>query len=205
MTTTAPYVFSSGCLKGPLCSLCSETKEEDRPGRERGSKGGSGGGALGHLPVMHFRSAMSLTCRLLTHRILQAPSLSLSLHQHRHCRKANCPTPPSARLTPHRRTNTHAGLQKWICIASLLCFSGECFLISSGNRHAEFSYELKSMLAVISHSVSVSWYCVVHPGCLSHCQFLLERWDTQRSAVFYVAHVTFPTAARQNVCLSGVF
>lgn len=109
MTTTAPYVFSSGCLKGPLCSLCSETKEEDRPGRERGSKGGSGRGALGHLPVMHFRSAMSLTCRLLTHRILQAPPLSL--HQHRHCRKANCPTPPSARLTPHRRTNTHTGLK----------------------------------------------------------------------------------------------
>lgn len=56
LITTAPHAFFSGCLKGPLCSLCSETKEEDRPGRERGSKGGLRG-AFGHLPEMHFRQA----------------------------------------------------------------------------------------------------------------------------------------------------
>lgn len=49
----ATYAYFSGCLKESLCSLCSETKEEDIPGRERGS-----GGSVGHLPEMHFRQAM---------------------------------------------------------------------------------------------------------------------------------------------------
>lgn len=50
--TTAPYsMFSPRCLKGPLCSQCSETKEEDMPGRDRGSKRGTGGVGGGCLDI----------------------------------------------------------------------------------------------------------------------------------------------------------
>lgn len=63
--------FFPPCLKGPLCSQCSETKEEDMPGRERGSKGGKGG--VGEALWTSARDALPpCNSGLLTHRILQA-------------------------------------------------------------------------------------------------------------------------------------
>lgn len=101
-----------------LCSLCSETKEEDRPGRERGSKRGVEGD-FGHLPVMHFRQAMCFTCRLLTHRILQAP---FSLYQQRHCRKAHCLPHPQNPEWHHTDVQTHTQGKQVDYMASLLCY-----------------------------------------------------------------------------------
>lgn len=90
-------------LKGPLCSQCSETKEEDMPGRERGSKGGRGG--VGEAPWTSARDALPpCNSGLLTHRILQAQqTLPQGL-------AAASPTPlhtPASVQTHNRRSRSH--------------------------------------------------------------------------------------------------
>lgn len=181
--------FPVAVLKG-LCVLCAQRQKRkiDQEGKG-GVKGGVEGGrldicqwctsarqCLSHAGCWHTGS-----CR---------PPLSLSIN-----------TDTAARLTAPRppqpdwhHTDAQTRTQGWkmdLRRVSPVLFRG-VFLISLGNRHTEFSYELKSMLAVIRHLVSVSWYCVVHPGCLSHCRFLLEHWNTSRRAVFCVTHVNFP-------------
>lgn len=108
LITTAPHAFFSGCLKGPLCSLCSETKEEDRPGRERGSKGGLRG-AFGHLPEMHFRQATQAADT-------QDPAGPLSLPQHRHCREAYCPHTPFKPDIHHTTDAQTHRAEKWTAL-----------------------------------------------------------------------------------------